>query len=124
MDNISLFDIETTPGHTSAEKLDVIQMGFIGAESLTWQALFSGYDTLHAITYSSGIGFVYQLLELFGSAEIIFGCEDVISYSLQEVMAYQCKTLERMRETAGKMKIDLISRIDAGSLRFFVARTI
>ena len=38
-------------------------------------------------------------------------------------MAYQCKTIERMKDTASKMKLDLTSRIDAGSLRFFVAKS-
>lgn len=99
-------------------------MIFDGAESCTWQELFSGFDTLHAITYSSGIDFVYQLIDLFEQAEILFGCDEVISYSLQEVMAYQCKMVERMRDTASKMKLDLVSRIENGSLRFFVARSV
>jgi len=125
MENLSLFEPDPDMKQSAAAgpKLDIVKMDFAGAQTLTWQELFSGYDTLHAITYSSGIGFVYQLLERFENAEIIFGCDEVISYSLQEIMAYQCKTIERMRETASKMKIDLISRIDEGSLRFFVARS-
>ena len=108
----------------SSGKLDVVKMEFSGAQTLSWQSLFSGFDTLHAITYSSGIGFVYELLALFEQAEVIFGCDEVISYSLQEVMAYQCKMVERMRETASKMKVNLVSRIDNGTLRFFVAHTV
>ena len=53
---------------------------------MSWKDLFSGFDELHAITYSSGINFVYQLLGMFKKAEIIFGCDEVISYSLQEEM--------------------------------------
>lgn len=128
MENLSLF-CETEPvqeqmevGHDNT--LDVVKMEFAGAETMSWQTLFSGFDTLHAITYSSSINFSCCLLDLFADAEIIFGCDDVISYSLQEVMAYQLKTLERMRETAGKLKLDLVSRIEAGSLRFYVARSI
>lgn len=71
--------------------LDVVKMDFIEAKTISWQKLFSGFDTLCAITYFSGMGFAYQLLELFEQAEIIFGCAEVISYSLQEIMAYQCK---------------------------------
>lgn len=104
--------------------LDVVKMEFLEAETLSWKELFSGFDTLHAITYSSGIGFVYQLLEMFQKAEIVFGCDEVISYSLQEIMAYQCKTIERLRESASKRKIDLIARIEKGTLRFFVARNV
>lgn len=129
MENLSLFNqqdsFEVAIGGTSrGTSLDVIRMDFLEAETLSWQDLFSGFDTLHAITYSSGINFVYQLLNYFENAEIIFGCDEVISYSLQEVMAYQCKLIERMRESASKAKLDLISRVEGGSLHFYVARNV
>lgn len=128
MENLSLFEPEYGSQEQidlhSSHSLDVVKMEFAGVDSVSWRDLFSGFDTLHAITYSSGIGFVYQLLELFPQAEIIFGCDEVISYSLQEIMAYQCKMVERMRETAGKMKLDLVSRIEKGTLRFYVARSV
>lgn len=128
MKNLSLFNWESAeqeqmPQNNSGN-LDVVKMEFLEAETLSWKELFSGFDTLHAITYSSGIGFVYQLLEMFQKAEIVFGCDEVISYSLQEIMAYQCKTIERLRESASKRKIDLIARIEKGTLRFFVARNV
>ncbi len=103
-------------------KLDVVRLSFEGAETLTWRELFEGFDSLRAITYSSGIGFACQLIGLFEEVEVIFGCEEVMSFSLQEVMAYQSKTLERLKETAGKAKVDLVGRIEAGTLRLFVAR--
>ena len=128
MENLSLFGMNEGAQQQldlhNTSKLDVVKMEFSGSESLSWQALFSGFDTLHAITYSSGIGFVYRLLDLFEQAEIVFGCDEVISYSLQEVMAYQCKMVERIRETAGKIKLDLVSRIEKGTLRFYVARSV
>lgn len=128
METLSLFDmveeVQQKMDISSSGSLDVVRMEFAGAETCSWQDLFSGFDTLHAITYSSGIDFVYQLIDLFEDAEILFGCDEVISYSLQEVMAYQCKMVERMRSTASKMKLDLVSRIDQGTLRFFVARSI
>ena len=128
MENLSLFNWESAeqeqmPQNNSGN-LDVVKMEFLEAETLSWKVLFSGFDTLHAITYSSGIGFVYQLLEMFQKAEIVFGCDEVISYSLQEIMAYQCKTIERLRESASKRKIDLVARIEKGTLRFFVARNV
>lgn len=112
MENISLF------GKTMCEKsqdkdlfsggpLDVVRMEFVEAETLRWEDLFSGFDSLRAITYSSAIGFVYQLVDMFEDVEVIFGSEEVLSYSLQEIMAYQCKMVDRMRDTASKMKIDL-----------------
>ena len=128
METLSLFDmveeVQQKMDISSSCSLDVVRMEFAGAETCAWQDLFSGFDTLHAITYSSGIDFVYQLIGLFEDAEILFGCDEVISYSLQEIMAYQCKMVERMRSTASKMKLDLVSRIDQGTLRFFVARSV
>jgi hypothetical protein len=126
MDDLSFFDLADAPQPdpaSSAASLNVVKLEFCGAEALSWQELFRGYETLHAITYSSGIGFVCRLLDLFEEAEILFGCDEVISYSLQEVMAYQCKMVERLRETAGKAKLDLVARIDAGTLRFYVAHS-
>ena len=128
MENLSLFNedvqVQEQIKMNRSASLDVVRMEFSGVEALSWQELFSGFDTLHAITYSSGISFVYRLLELFDDAEIMFGCDEVISYSLQEVMAYQCKTIERLRETASKMKSDLVARIENGSLRLYVARSV
>lgn len=128
METLSLFDmpdvVQKKIGVQSSASLDVVKMEFSGAETLSWQELFSGFDTLHAITYSSGIDFVYQLIDLFEDAEILFGCDEVISYSLQEVMAYQCKMVERLKETAGKMKRDLVTRIEDSTLRLYVARSV
>ena len=91
----TLFD--TSVLQAASNKIDVVKMNFAGAESMGWQELFAGFDTLHAITFSSGVKFVFRLLEMFQKAEIIFGCEAVMSYSLQEIMAYQSKLLERLR---------------------------
>lgn len=128
MENMSLFATEGAVQQeikmNRAGNLDVVKMEFLEAETLSWKELFSGFDTLYAVTYSSGIGFVYQLLELFEQAEIVFGCDEVLSYSLQEIMAYQYKTIERLRESAAKRKLDMVSRIENGSLRFYVARSV
>lgn len=94
--NVSLFDIGQNTEQISLNnyntlkpgKLDVVKMEFIEADTLSWSELFDGYDKMYAITYSSGIGFVCELLQKFTYTEIIFGCEEVMTYSLQEVMAY------------------------------------
>ena len=128
MENLSMFGMmEDAQGQMEMSQngnLDVVKMKFSGVETMSWQDLFSGFDTLYAITYSSGIDFVYRLLDLFVEAEIIFGCDEVISYSLQEVMAYQCKMVERIRETASNTKLNLVSRIDQGTLRLYVAHSV
>lgn len=128
--NVSLFDIGQNTEQISLNnyntlkpgKLDVVKMEFIEADTLSWSELFDGYDKMYAITYSSGIGFVCELLQKFTYTEIIFGCEEVMTYSLQEVMAYQLKTIERIRENMSKNKLDLIAKIDDESLKMFVAR--
>jgi len=118
---ISLFGEEISESSTQPKnKLDVAKLEFIKGETLTWEELFAGFDTIYAITYSSGINFICKLLELFNSAEIIFGCEQVMSYSLSEVMAYQTKLIERIRLT--NSKDFLISRIKDETLRLLVTR--
>ena len=130
IENLSLFEADepleiTMDSLIDMRKntLDVVRLDYVEAQTMTWQELFAGFDTLHAITYSSGISFVCQLLNQFETAEIIFGCEDVISYSLQEIMAYQSKLIERLRTSASKAKQNLIERIENNSLHLYVART-
>lgn len=126
-ENLSLFDMPIVENALHAAslgsaKLDVVQMEFVEAQSVTWEELFTGFDKLYAITYSSGMEFICNLLTRFEYAEIIFGFEGVISYSLQEIMAYQLKTIERLNATASKSKMDLLSRIDNEQLKLFLAR--
>jgi len=82
-DNVSLFGmhmqmtlIDTAE---SRKQLDVVKADFIEVESLSWEALFDGFDTLYAITYSSGIDFICKMLKKFSHAEIIFGFDEILS---------------------------------------------
>jgi hypothetical protein len=65
----SLFDNQPS----STNKLEVVKLDYIEAQALTWEELFQGYEKLYAITYSSAIGFVSELIKLFDYTEIIFG---------------------------------------------------
>lgn len=125
MENLSLFDeqqtMENLDGVKDSNHLDVVKLKYESCESLTWQDLFSGFDDLYAITYSSGISFVCKLLDHFEQAEIIFGCEDVMDYSMQSIMAYQCKLIERMRNGAYKKLSD---RVENRTLHLYVARDV
>lgn len=105
----------------STNKLEVVKLDFIKGQVLTWEELFQGFDMLYAITYSSAVGFIAELLKLFDHAEIIFGYEGVMNYDLHEIMAYQQRTIEKIRDTASSNKIDLVKRIDDGVLKMFVA---
>lgn len=122
--SVSFFEMEeeNVERSVNSPKLDVVKFDYLGAESLSWQELFAGYDHLHAITFSSGINFVYRLLSLFKTADVIFGCEGVLSYSLHEIMAYQNKLIECMRTTQAKAKINLLEQIESGCVHFAVAR--
>ena len=82
-ENISMFDKQEEFSANVSQKLEVVKLNYDHVERMTWEELFTGYDTLKAITFSSGINFVYRLLNMFTSSEIIFGCEEVLSYSLQ-----------------------------------------
>ena len=120
-DNLSMFDM-LEPEEALSPKLDVVKLSYISAESMTWQELFKGYDELHAITFSSGINFMYALLEMFEKVEIVFGNEMVMSNSLQDIMAYQSNLIERIRNEAGDRKQKLLDRIDNETVRLYVAR--
>ncbi len=122
-EQIGFFDdeIEQTPNISkSSNKIDVVKLDFVEGCTLSWQDLFSGYNSLCAITYSSGIGFISKLIEMFDKAEIIFGCENVLSYDLNEVMAFQTVLIDRIR--TGKSKDKLIDKIESDDLKLYVTR--
>ena len=121
--NLSFFDMdETKESFNGNSKLDVVKMEYIGVESIDWKDLFFGFDKLYAITFSSGLNFVYRLLNMFEYSEVIFGCESVISYNMSEIIAYQNNLIEKMRERANESKINLLNKIDSGKTKFYVAR--
>ena len=103
--------------------LYIVRANFNATENITWQEMFEGYDTLKAITYSSSIDFICKLLPKFNTSEIIFGFEGILSYQMHEIIAYQTKTIKRIKENSSKNKIDLTERIDAGNLKLLVSRT-
>jgi len=124
-ENFSIFDMQDDEQMSLANtssKIDVVRAKFIEAETMSWEELFEGYNKLYSITYSSGIDFICKLLKKFERAEIIFGFEEVLSYSMQEIFAYQLRTIERLRDKMSKNKLDLLSRIDNGTLLMRVAR--
>ena len=121
-DNTDWLELFGGNGEDVSPRLDVVKLDYVESDSLTWRELFAGFNRMRAITFSSGIGFVYQLLGLFKDAEIIFGCEEVMSYTLQEIMAYQAKLMERIRKTDSVSKEKMIARVEDGSVRLYVAR--
>lgn len=66
MEQMSLFDMEETGVEFDVTKrLQVVKSQFIEAQSVSWQDLFEGFDEIYAITFSSGIQFMMQLLNRF-----------------------------------------------------------
>ncbi len=121
---MNLFEYMNDNGIDNGSRIEVVKLDYVGSELMTWKELFSGFDKLYAITFSSGIGFVNELLDLFGYAEIIFGCEDVMSMGIKEIMAYQDTLIERIRGDKHGIKDKMIDRIKASTARFYVAEKI
>lgn len=76
MENLSLFNWESAeqeqmPQNNSGN-LDVVKMEFLEAETLSWKELFSGFDTLYAVTYSSSIG-LFRISALTTKAGALLG---------------------------------------------------
>lgn len=118
-EQMSFFSDDSVAPENTGGKIDVAKLEFVEAQSTTWHELFSGFDTLKAITYSSSVGFVSNLIDLFTDAEILLGCEQVMSFTMDTILAFQEKTIEKIRSSKYGNKLE--TRIGDGSLRLFVA---
>ncbi|GHV40997.1 hypothetical protein FACS189490_07080 [Clostridia bacterium] len=118
-DQQSLFTLSEEKVVAPSHGLDVVEMKYLQSHTLTWEELFDGFDRLYAITYSSAIGFVNKLIGKFKYAEIIFGFNEVISYQFQEILAFQQKTIARLKTSANQE--ELLRRIDDKTLKLRVA---
>lgn len=101
--------------------LAIVELAFNSVKSMTWEELFSGFDKLRAITFSSSVDFMSELIESFSDAEIIFGNEGVLSFRLEEIISFQKETIELIREDFSNKHQKMIDRIDTGSLHLYVA---
>ena len=120
MEKYSLFDlVEEKKQAFELPKLEVVQMDFVTAKRMTWEELFEGFDDIKAITFSSGMDFTFRFLSKFKTAEVIFGCEDIISYKAQEIMAFQIKLIEKLQS---KIPVKIFERIEDGSIVFYLER--
>lgn len=103
------------------EKLAIVHLGFTSIEDMTWEELFSGFDYLKAITYSSSISFISELVDKFVEAEIIFGNESIISYKLEEIISFQKISLNLIKEDFCEIHQNLLDRFVDGTLSLFLA---
>ena len=118
---MNLFEYMKDNGIDGGSRIEVVKLDYVQSEMLTWKELFTGFDKIYAITFSSGLGFVNELLGLFSYAEVIFGCEAVMSLGLKEILAYQDSLIERIREDANGIKDKMINRIKDKTAHFYVA---
>ena len=121
MDQMSLFDMaEDSIAVDTTKKLKVVKAQFIKEESMSWQELFEGYDEIYAITFSSGMQFMTQLLDQFEYAEVIFGCEGLVDDALAGIMAFERALIEKI--TKNKPAHKMRERMETGELKLYVSR--
>ena len=63
----------------STQTLKVVKALYTDTVETNWEDLFDGFDRLYAITFSSGIEFVNKVINKFSYAEVVFGCEKIIT---------------------------------------------
>ncbi len=122
---------------TSTGPLTVFHAELIESGPASWQDLFQGFDTLKAITFSSSIEFLVELLPQFKDAEIVFGSERILSkehlaltqasetvesYSFADALADQKILTEALARHLGRKGKALLGRVLDGTLRFRLLR--
>ena len=119
--DFTLFDYDTEKSNSS-HLLRVVKTRFEGEELLTWKDLFSGFDNLYAITFSSGISFIYELIDMFKKADIVFGCEGVLTNNHTELIAHQSVLMGTITDKMAGRKEGIIKRVNDHSLRLYISR--
>lgn len=105
--------------------LPVVYAQFKDHDIADWQELFEGYDELRAITFSSGVRFMENVLDGFSYAEVVFGCPDILSREVSvnmmpHLIGYN-KALMDLLTKSGHIT-GWTERIREGSLSFYAAR--
>lgn len=118
---MSLFDMVPEEAEiTSSGQLHVVKAKYIEDTKMNWRELFEGFNELYVITYSSGIGFMEKVMDMFEYVEMIFGCEDIVDNDIAAVMAMETKSVELIAKSKSARK--MAARIDDGSLVISVSR--
>ena len=121
----------------TAKPLAVFRAQLVGCDDATWQDLFAGFDSLKAITFSSSLEFLLQLVDGFDDVEIIFGSETILSkehlalaqatqtvqsYGFADALADQKALVEALGRLLGRAGKQLLQRVATGTLRFRLLR--
>ena len=112
-------DLFETQNGIGAKKIGVFNADFIDTSSLDWVELFSGFDRLYAITYSSSIGFMRQLFEKYEYSEVIFGYPEVMGASQRRLSSLQLHALKKVCTDDNVLQI--IELMEKERVRMFVS---
>ena len=93
--------------------LDVMEVKCVSSELTDYKALFTGFKYLYAVTFSYGLKFIDEISDYFEKVEVILGCEALIKYDIQEIMAFQANSLKAIRRHKS-----LIKKVEEGRLSF------
>ena len=87
---MSLFDLAPDQMESMSNgSLKVVRAEFVEKKSIGWTDLFTGYDEMYGITFSSGIQFMEKVFDSFEHVEMIFGCEGVLNDDLATIISAQ-----------------------------------
>ena len=100
--------------------IPVAQAQFLSSNETNWDELFDGYDDIKIITFSSGFAFASSVICKFKTAEIIFGCDEILNGGFASVLAYQQAFLKALRLDMPTYEA-LTKRVEDGSLHLWVA---
>lgn len=122
MDQISLFSYgeEQNMSTESADRLTVVKASFSCSYKTDYEELFNGFDELYAITFSSGIDFTGRIIDIFNYAEIIYGCEGILSDDISAIMATQTKIIEKIVKSKAAKRMS--NKMDEDKLKLYVSQ--
>lgn len=118
---MSLFDFAPDQMESMSNgNLKVVKAEFVEKKNIGWIDLFTGYDELYGITFSSGIQFMEKVFDSFERVEMIFGCEGVLNDDLAAIISAQVKSVEAIVKSKSALRI--AERMRIGSIDIRVSR--
>lgn len=102
--------------------MEVVSASFQENLDITVDELFGGFDTIKAVTYSSGMDFMGKIIRWFSDAEVVFGSPVVLDENIATVMNVERRIIENLALPKNAKRFS--QRLEDGSLRFFVSRDV
>lgn len=104
----------------SANNLSIVKARFISFEQYMSRELFEGYNKIKAITYSSGISFMANILSNFDESDVIFGLENIVDNNIAAVLSVQNECIKQL--TKNKSAEKLACLVEERKLNLYVSR--